>query len=118
MKASKPSFHTDEDNHNRTKQGKQVSLQTSDLFCRVDNVLTNLRVFKLQQFMKFNRSFRETVILNTGLRFECKMNLIDVLIKLETEKVPENLYKDKTRKNSDITELLDSKILLSVDKTW
>lgn len=37
------------------------------------------------------------------------MNLIDVLVKLETEEVAENLYKEKTKKKSDITELLDSK---------
>lgn len=37
------------------------------------------------------------------------MNLIDVLVKLETEEVAENLYKEKTKKKSDMTELLDSK---------
>ena len=44
--------------------------------------------------MKFKRSFRETAILNTGLRFEGKMNLIDVLVKLEAEEVAENLCED------------------------
>lgn len=66
----------------------------SYLFGRIDNVLTYLRVFKLQQFMKFKRSFRETAILNTGLRFEGKMNFIDVLVKLEAEEVAENLCED------------------------